>query len=137
MPAFFSALRAEVDDPIGRFNDVEMMLDHQNGIAQVHKFLQHIEQLADVVEMKPGGRLIEDVESPAGLALAEFASQLDALRLAAGERGGGLAQVDVAQPDVVQRLPASRGSAGCSPSAAERVFDGGLQQVGNGDGPCI
>ncbi len=36
--------------------------------------------------------------------LGELLRELDALGLAAGERGRGLAEVDVAEADVVQRL---------------------------------
>ena len=60
--------------------------------------------VADIVEMQAGGGLVEHVERPAGLPLAQFLRQLDALRFAAGERGGGLPQVNVAEADIAQRL---------------------------------
>ena len=40
----------------------------------------------------------------AGLAFGEFAGELDALGFAAGEGGGGLAEMDVAEADVDQGL---------------------------------
>ncbi len=40
----------------------------------------------------------------AGGHLLQLGGELDALRLAAGQRGGGLAEPDVVEPDVVQRL---------------------------------
>jgi hypothetical protein len=58
--------------------------------------------------MQAGGRLVEDVERAAGVALGQLQRQLDALRLAAGERGGRLAELDVAEADVEQGLQLAR-----------------------------
>ena len=102
--AVVAAFGAEVDDPVGLLDDVEVVLDDEDGVAEVDQALQDVEQFADVVEVQAGGGLVEDVERAAGLAAAEFAGQLDALGFAAGERGGGLAELDVAEADVDQRL---------------------------------
>ncbi len=53
--------------------------------------------------MEPGGGLVEHVDRATGRALLQLAGELDALRLAAGERGGGLSQTDVAEPDLAER----------------------------------
>jgi hypothetical protein len=53
--------------------------------------VEHLDQLGDVVEVQAGGRLVEDVEGAAGGALRQFLGELDALRLAAGQRGRLLA----------------------------------------------
>ena len=66
--------------------------------------LQHLEQPLDVREVQAGRRLVEDVERPARRDLAQLRSQLDALRLAAGQRRRRLAEPHVVEPDVVQRL---------------------------------
>ena len=60
------------------------MLDDEDRVAQVHEAVDDAEQLADVVEVQAGGRLVEDVERASGVRLAQLAGQLDALRLAAG-----------------------------------------------------
>jgi hypothetical protein len=72
---------------------------------------QHAEQLADVLEVQAGGRLVQHVDGPAGGPALQFGGELDALRLAAGQGGRGLAQPDVAQAHVDQRLevPVDRG----------------------------
>ena len=57
--------------------------------------------------MEPGGRLVEDVERAAGVALGQLGGELDPLGLAAGERRRRLAEVDVPQADVVQQLELS------------------------------
>src|SRR5229473_3229939 len=49
--------------------------------------------------MQAGGGLVEDVQGAAGLALGKLAGELDALGFAAGEGGGGLAELDVAETD--------------------------------------
>ncbi len=49
--------------------------------------------------MEAGRRLVEEVERRAGGALGELPRELDALRLAAGERRRRLAEVDVAETD--------------------------------------
>ncbi len=59
--AAFAAFRPQIDNPIGLLDDVQMMFDDQNRIAQAHQPLQHIQQLANVVEMQPGGRLVENI----------------------------------------------------------------------------
>src|SRR5712692_4305312 len=49
--------------------------------------------------VQAGGGLVEDVEGAAGLALGKLAGKFDALGFAAGKRGGGLAELDVAEAD--------------------------------------
>src|SRR6202040_2572301 len=95
--AAFAAFGAEIDHPVGLLDDVEVVLDDEDGVAERDKALENIEQFADVVEMQAGGGLVENVESAAGLALGEFASELNALGFAAGERGGGLPELYVAE----------------------------------------
>src|SRR5262249_6241658 len=84
--------------------NVQVVFDYQHGVAQLDQPVEHVQKLADIVKMQPRRRLIEKVEGPAGLPAAQLASQLDALRFAAGKRSRGLAQMDVAQPDVVERF---------------------------------
>ena len=92
LAALVPALGPQVDHPVRRLNDIEVVLDDDDGVAVVAEAVQNIEQLLDVVEMEPRGGLVQDVERPAGVAFAELAAELDPLGLAAGERGGALAQ---------------------------------------------
>ena len=94
----------EVDDPVGRLDDLGIVLDHQHRVAGVDEVVQHLQQQLDVGEVQAGGRLVQQIERPAGALLDQFAGQLDPLGLAAGERGRGLAELHVVQPHVVQRL---------------------------------
>ena len=62
------------------------------------------EQLLHVGEVQAGGRLVQQVDRLAGGAPRQLGGELDALRLAAAQRGRRLAEPDVAEADVHQRL---------------------------------
>ena len=57
----FTAFWSQVDDVIGRLNNVEIVLDHNDGVAQGDEPLKYIEQLVNVRKMKTGGWLVEHV----------------------------------------------------------------------------
>ena len=117
-----AAFRTEIDQPIRRLDHIEVVLDHQHRVPAVDQSLQHLQELLDVCEVKAGRRLIEDVERAAGRDLGELGGELHALGLAAGERGRRLAELDVVEADVVQRLepPAQLGNL---PEELERLLD--------------
>ena len=69
-----------------------------------HQPVQHVEQALHVRKMQPGRGLIQQVQGAARGPLGQLATQFHALRLATGQRRGGLPQLDVMQPDVRQRL---------------------------------
>ena len=96
----------------------------------VDEAVEHVEQLVDVVEVQAGRRLVEDVERPAGGALAQLLGELDALRLAAGQRRRRLAEVDVVEADAgqgLELLPDRRHVA----EELERLADGQVEHVGD------
>ena len=70
LAARLAALGAEVDEPVGLLDHVEVVLDHEHGVARVDEALQHLEQLLDVGEVQAGRRLVEDVERAPGRDLA-------------------------------------------------------------------
>ena len=53
---------AEVDDPVGGLDHVEVVLDDDDRVARAREAVEDLEQLADVLEVEAGGRLVEDVE---------------------------------------------------------------------------
>ena len=99
-----AAFRAQVDYPIRRLDDIQIVFDDYHRVALIAQPMQHVQQLLDVVEVQAGGGLVQDVERLAGAALGKFAGELHALRLAAGEGGGALAQAHVGEPHVHQRV---------------------------------
>src|SRR5579884_2645278 len=102
--AAVAALGAEVDHVVGGLDHVEVVLDDQHGVAHADETLQHFEQLVDVGEVESGRRLVEHVERPARRAARQLGRELDALRLAARELRRRLAHLDVAEPDLADRL---------------------------------
>jgi hypothetical protein len=76
------------------------VLDDDDGVPGVDQSPQHVQELSHVVEVKPGGGLVQDVEGAAGGPLGQLAGQLDALGLPARERRRLLAQVQIVEPDV-------------------------------------
>ena len=80
------------------------MFDDDHRIAVVAQPVQHLKQLGDVVEVQPGGGLVENVQRLAGVALGQLPGQLHPLRLAAGKSGRALPQLDVGQADIDQGL---------------------------------
>src|SRR5436309_3294085 len=43
LSALLTAFRAEINDPIGAFNHLQIMLDHDEGVAGIAQFHQHLE----------------------------------------------------------------------------------------------
>ena len=82
-PAAVAAFGAEVDDPVGGLDDVQVVLDDDDRVARISQAMQHVEQQLDVVEVQARRRLIQYVERAAGVALGDLKRQLDTLRLAA------------------------------------------------------
>ena len=81
-----------------------MVLDDDHRVPGVDQAIEHLDQHADVVEVEAGGRLVEDIEL-AAVALAgagQLAGDLEPLRFAARERGGRLAEPQVAEADLLQ-----------------------------------
>ena len=104
-----AAFRPHVDDPVCGLDYVQVVLDHDDGVAGVAQLVQHPQQQFDIGEVQAGGRLVKDVEGSAGVAFAQLQRQFDALGLAAGQGGGALAQGDVAQADIgPPAIPAPR-----------------------------
>src|SRR3954469_15330495 len=126
-----STLWSEVDDPVSGLDDIEVVLDDEDGVAAVDEAMEHLEQLLDVGEMEARGRLVEDVEGPAGRPAGQLGRELHALGLATGEGRRWLAQVDVAETDVVQRLELGL-DVRDRVEELERLRDRHLEHVGDG-----
>jgi len=93
--------------------------------------VEDLEELADVVEVEAGGGFVEEIEGAAGLALGELAGELHALGFAAGERSGGLAEVNVAEAYVDEGLEFDV-DGGDVFQDGDGVGDGEVEEVGDG-----
>src|ERR1700680_1123862 len=64
-------LRTEIDHVVGRFNQLEVVLDHKYGVAAVDEIPKGADELRDVGRMQTGCRLVEQKE-PFGIGLCGF-----------------------------------------------------------------
>src|ERR1051326_8999250 len=126
-----AALGSQVKNPIRAFDDIEMMLDHQNRMARVHQALQTIQQPLNVRQMQPGGGFVQNVKIMAAAPhLSQFGSELDALGFAAGKNGGGMAQFEVTQAEFVEDLQLPHDAALIG-KESDALLDGKLQHFSN------
>ena len=82
-PTTLAAAGAQINDVVGRFDHMQVVLDHDQRIARIAQLMQYFEQLGNVVKVQAGGRLIQNIERASGTALGELARELDTLRLPA------------------------------------------------------
>ena len=100
-----AALRAEINNPIRAFHNIEMVFDDQDGVAGLHQPLQAIQQALNIREMQARRGLVENVKvMTAASQFPQLGGEFDALRLPAGEDGGRVAQLQVTK---AERVPAS------------------------------
>ena len=59
--AAVTTLRSHVNNPVSRFNDFQIMLDHHNRIALINQLMQHFHEFGNIVEMQAGRGLIQNI----------------------------------------------------------------------------
>ncbi len=59
------AFRTQIDDPIRRADDIEIVFDDQQAAAVFDDAFEGCQELGDVVEMQTRGGLVADVECSA------------------------------------------------------------------------
>src|SRR5258707_1349276 len=57
---------AEIDDPIGRFDDIKIVLDNEQRISRRAQFKEHFQKLGDVMKMQAGRWLVQYIQGAAG-----------------------------------------------------------------------
>ena len=141
LTACIAAFRAQINQPVRGTNHVQVVLDHQQRMPRIDQLAQRPHQLGDVVKVQAGGGFVQHEQGAAprqrltaGAAalgsLGQKTGQLQALRLAAGQGGHGLAQLDVFQTHVHDGLQGSddipvTGKCDCG------FTDGQIQYVGD------
>ena len=106
--ASVAAFGTHVDEVIGRLNDVQVVLNDENGVALVNEPMEHSQKFANILKMQTRRGLIENVNRVAGRALVFTAS----LSQCAGphrqtEPSPGCPHTYIAQPNFLQRLQLS------------------------------
>ena len=107
VPAVLARARTEVDDVVGRANRLLVVLDDDDGVAEIAQARERRQQLAVVALMQADRRLVEHVQH-AGEVRADLRGEPDALPFAAGQRRGAAIEREVADADVVQERSRSR-----------------------------
>jgi hypothetical protein len=92
---------ADVDDVVGGFDDVGVVLHDEHGVALVAEFGQQVVEAVDVAGVQADAGLVEDVHD-VDQGAVEVLHELDALRLAAGQGVGGAVEGEVAEADFDQ-----------------------------------
>ena len=113
-----AALGAQVDEPVGLGDDIQIVFDDHHGVAGSTRRCSTRISFSTSAMCRPDRRLVQHVEGGAGFRgwfgircgllvgsrLGQFGDQLDALRLAAAQRRARLAEGEIAQSDVLQQL---------------------------------
>ena len=104
MAAAFAAFGAEVDDVVCSTDDVEVVLNDEDTVAEVYEPAEGTHEYGDVAGVEASGGLIEDEERVLLMLHGDVVGELETLVLASGEGGGVLAESDIAQADLPERL---------------------------------
>ena len=75
-------------------------------MSTLYQCVKGCKETFDVVEMKSGGRFVEDEEGRVLSLLSDEISEFDALVLTAGQCRGVLSEPDISESNVLQRLEA-------------------------------
>src|SRR5690606_15661082 len=111
-------------------DDVDVVLDDDEGVATVDQAVEDVEKLARVLEVQARRGLVEDVEGLAGGPAPELRRELHALGLAARERRRRLPDTDVPEADVLHQLELA-GDGRDVLEEVEAFVDGHAQNVGD------
>ncbi len=91
LPAAIAAFGTDVDDPIGGFDHIEVMLDDDDRIALIDQFVQHFQKFAHILKVQARRGFVQDIKRSPGGPAREFLGQFHPLRLAPGQGRGLLA----------------------------------------------
>ncbi len=95
----------EVNNEIGAADGFLIVLDDEDGVAEIAKMFERAEEARVVAGVKTDARLVEDIEN-AAKTRADLRGEADALGLAAGESGGGAVETEIAEADGEQEIDA-------------------------------
>src|SRR5574344_2590628 len=96
-----TSLRTYIDEVVGQFDDVQVVLDDDHRIAFVDQAVQNAHQHLDVFKMESCGRFVQHIEGFSCVFFGQFGGQFDPLVLSARQGVGGLSQTQIAQSDIL------------------------------------
>ncbi len=121
LAAVRAGIRPDLEQPVGAFQHVEIVLDHDEAVSAIDELLQDGEQPLHVVPVQSRGRFVEQQQRAGAIRgrnggvlgaaeLTEIAHQFQPLRLAAAQRVQRLAERQIAQARPRRASPAAGGS---------------------------
>ena len=122
--------RPQVDDPVGRLDHFQIVLDHEHGVAGIHQAVQHLKQLPYILSRKTGRRLVQDVElaPPLPGGACQLPSDLEPLGLTTGQRRGRLSELEVSEADLL-KLPQNPPQPVLTDEEADRLVDRNVEHL--------
>ena len=103
--AALAATRTDVDQVVGRANDLLFVLDHEERVAAVAQIVHHPDEPADIARMQTDARLVQDKERIDERS-AETGGEIDALHFATAQSARGTIEREIADADFVQIVQA-------------------------------
>ena len=101
LAAVLTSTRADVDHPVRGADGVLVVLDHDQGVAEVAQPHQRLDEAVVVPLVKADGRLVQHVEHP-DQSRPDLCREPDPLSLSPGEGSRRAAQGEVVETDVEQ-----------------------------------
>ena len=96
---------SEIDDPVGGFHRVFVVLDDEHGVAQIAHRLQRLDQARLIARMQADAGFVEHVQH-ARQARSDLRGETNALRFAAREGRGGPIEREIVQAHIDHELQA-------------------------------
>ena len=136
-----AGVRTEVENPVGGFNDLEVVFDDDEAVAGIDEALENLEENFYVFEMEAGGRFVENEESGFGAFLlggkfGQVADEFEPLAFAAAQGVDRLTAAQVTKADFGEEFEGAQGFLGGARigkffEEGNRFFDRGVEHVGD------
>ena len=115
---------------VGHLDDIEIMLNDDDGVALVDEPLQNIEEDADVLEVQARRGFVEDKDGAPRITFRKLSGEFHTLAFTARKRGGRLPKANVPQTHFLQGLDFLQ-NGGDVFKKLHRLIDGHIEHIGN------
>lgn len=95
LPSPSATLGPEVDNPIGLFDDIKVVLDQNHRVTEIDQSLQNFYELFHIRKMETRGGFVNHINRLPSATLGEFEGQLDPLSFPARKGECRLPQLDI------------------------------------------
>jgi len=67
-----TAFGTQIDDPVGRLDNIQVVLDNDHAVAMFRKTMQHAQKQTNILEVQAGCRFVQNVEGTTGVTFGKF-----------------------------------------------------------------